>query len=313
MEPEVEAEDDLTEAVPLGRGLGAHRVEPIALDELGDDHPLSAEGADHPRHVDERVPFVQPRHRALVRRLELVVELIDDALADLARHRLRVELGRQRAGQTEQHPEVLHVGSHGIGDPRILGLDGDLAAVSKGGPIDLADRCRGNRLGVEVGERRVDGLLQVGLDHPSHRVERERRRRVAERRQLRLEPFPVLRRDHSEVNEREDLAELHRRALHPPEDGDDLLRGLELTALEGDCGAFIGATDVCRTGARLFGRLLRDRHAHPGESPKPPGRQPVGLVHYWPLNSGSRFCMKATTPSTKSVVSAISCCRSASR
>ena len=82
---EVEAEDDLADPVALGVGLGAQRLEAVALDELGDDHPLAAERGDHPRDVDERVAVVEPGHRPLVGGLELVVELIDDALADLGR------------------------------------------------------------------------------------------------------------------------------------------------------------------------------------------------------------------------------------
>ncbi len=106
-------------------------------------------------HDDERVAAEDPRERALVLRLQLVVELLADARAELLGGRLDVEAGRDLLHQPQDHPEVLHVGPHRLGDARVLDLDRHLAAVGQAGAVDLADRGGGDRLLVELGERLV--------------------------------------------------------------------------------------------------------------------------------------------------------------
>ena len=61
--------------------------------------------------------------------------------------------GRDPLQQPQDHPEVLHVGPHRLGDARVLDLDRDLAAVVQAGAVDLADRRGGDRRLVELGER----------------------------------------------------------------------------------------------------------------------------------------------------------------
>ena len=51
---------------------------------------------------------------ALVLGLELVVELLADARADLLGGRLDVEPRRDALHQPQDHPEVLHVGADGL-------------------------------------------------------------------------------------------------------------------------------------------------------------------------------------------------------
>ena len=86
---EEEAEDDLAEAVALGLRALLELLEADAADVLADEHALARQRADHLGHDDERVPGEDPRERALVLGLELVVELLLDPLADLPRDRLR--------------------------------------------------------------------------------------------------------------------------------------------------------------------------------------------------------------------------------
>ena len=82
---EEEAEDDLADPVALGLRAGLELLEADAGDELAHQHALARERADHVGHDDERVAGEDARQRALVLGLELVVELLDDPLADLAR------------------------------------------------------------------------------------------------------------------------------------------------------------------------------------------------------------------------------------
>ena len=68
---------------------------------------------------------------------------------------------------------------------------------------------------------------------------------------LRLELLAVLLGHEADVEERQDLAELHRGALHRPQRGDDLLGGLELAALERVALALLVAGQVGRPRAEL--------------------------------------------------------------
>jgi hypothetical protein len=268
---EVEAEDDLADPVALGlRGRG-DLLEALALDVLGHDHTLAAELGHHARDDDEGVAPVEAGERAVVRRLQLVVQLLDDARSDLLTDGLHVHLRGDPLCQAQQHPQVLHVGAHRVVDARVLDLDRDVAAVVEAAPVDLSDRGGGDGGGVELGERAIDGLAQVLLDHLSHPLVRDRRRRVAQRGELRLELLAVLLRHQPEVEEREHLPDLHRGALHPAEHRDDLLRGLDLAPLEGLVGALLRPDHVRGLRAGLLDRDARRGPSDARESLNAPG------------------------------------------
>ena len=93
-----------------------------------------------------------PGQRALVGRLELVVELVADPRADLLARGLDVQPGRDPLHQPQDDPQVLHVRPHGRGDARVLHLDRHLAPVVQARAVDLADRGGGDRLLVELGD-----------------------------------------------------------------------------------------------------------------------------------------------------------------
>ena len=93
---------------------------PAPSDELRDDHLLARQAGDDVGDDDERVAAEDPRQRALVLRLELVVELLADPRADLLGGRLDVEPGRDLLHQPQDHPQVLHVGPHRLGDAGVL-------------------------------------------------------------------------------------------------------------------------------------------------------------------------------------------------
>ena len=122
------------------------------VDDVGDD--------------DERVAAEDARHRALVLRLELVVELVADAAADLLGGRLDVEPRRDPLHQPQDHPEVLHVGPHRLGDARVLDLDRDVAPVVQLGAVDLADRGGRDRRLVELRERVLEASRRARTRRP---------------------------------------------------------------------------------------------------------------------------------------------------
>ena len=154
---EEEAEDDLAEAVALGvverldlpRSARPSSSSVTSTRRL--ESPVSTGG-----HVDERVAAPGARHRAVVLRLDLVVELLGDALAQLAVERLDVEPGREPLDQRQQQREVAQVGLDRLGDAGVLDLDRDLVAVERDRAVDLADRGGGERLLLEVGEGVAD-------------------------------------------------------------------------------------------------------------------------------------------------------------
>ena len=113
---------------------------------------------------------------------------------------------------------------------------------------------------LEGGERLLERLLELGLDHLAHVREAHLRGGVAELAELALELLAVLLGDEPDVEEAHDLPELHRGALHRPERRDDLLGGLEVAALERSPRALVRAAHVRGTRAQVAGGL--------------PGRQP---------------------------------------
>ena len=105
------------------------------------------------------------------------VELVRDPLGELAHDRgdrAGVMVGEQQVEQKEDAEgdvqiladHVLHAGPQD--------LDHDLAALV-GGPVHLAQRGRGERLGVEPVEEPADVVAQLRPDHPLGHARRQRR------------------------------------------------------------------------------------------------------------------------------------------
>src|SRR5215210_4120229 len=90
---EEEPEDDLAVAVTLRAVERADRLEALPLHVLGDEHAAGGEVGPHPRHGDERVVADEALDTPLVLRLQLVVELLADPLAQLGEQRAGVEAG----------------------------------------------------------------------------------------------------------------------------------------------------------------------------------------------------------------------------
>ena len=220
-------------------------------------------------HVRERVPAMRARHRALVLRLELVVELLGDPLAQLGVHGLDVEAGRQPLDQREQQGQVAQVGVDRLGHAGVLHLDRHRLPVARHGAMDLADRGRSERLLLERGEDRGRLLPQLGAQQLLDLLVGQRRDVVAQRRQRLLEALALVLGQRGEVDGREHLPDLHRGAAHLAELLDELARERR-RALAGRLVRALGRADDVR-GARPdpAGRLPGDEPAETGGAGDP--------------------------------------------
>src|SRR4051794_12151733 len=149
------------------------------------------------------------RERALVLRLQLVVELLEDALADLVHDQLWVDAGSDRrpeAGDDRRGPEV---GLERVRDLGVLDLHGDNAAVRQPATMDLADRGGGRGVVLEILQHRLGRLAPLVLEYRADLLPAHRRRGVTERGKLLLIGVAVLRWDEVDVDERGHLPDLH--------------------------------------------------------------------------------------------------------
>ena len=251
---DVEAKQDFAPARPLGVRFAAYVNKPAALDVLGDDHPLPAQLGDHRGHDDEWMAPVLARQRAVIRGLELVVELLGDALGYLLGDLFGVEAGREAGGDPKHQPQVLQVGADDIFDAGVLHLDGHRASVVKPGAEHLADRCGGDRLFVELGERGAEAFAEILLDHLAHVLERHTWGHRLQLSQLGLKLLPVRTRHHPGIEHRQRLPDLHRRSLHSPKHLDDAIGHLEGLTPQGVLGLVRRAASIGDPRSQLSGR-----------------------------------------------------------
>ncbi len=168
------------------------------------------------------------RDAPAVLRLELVVELLGDALAQLVDERPAVEAGAEPLDERDERSRGAEIGVDRLHDAGVLDLDRDVAAVLRHAAVDLADGGCRDGLRIEVAQHARRRLAPVLAHDALDVLERHPRRLVAQHRQLLLQPLAILRIEVGEVDRREDLAELHGRALHAAELLDDLLGDLRV-------------------------------------------------------------------------------------
>jgi hypothetical protein len=113
----------------------------------------------------------------------------------------------------------------------------------------------------------IEAVVEFLLDHLAHVLERDRRGRVPQRRELVLELLAVLLGHQADIEERHHLSDLHRSALHRPQRRDDLFGGLDVSPLERCLALVLGARHVRRPGARLANRLSGRQPPDLGGSP----------------------------------------------
>jgi hypothetical protein len=179
------------------------------VDVLERQHALARVAPVHARNLDVWVARPVAAEAVGVAALRAVVELEPDRPRELVDEVARVdevERADPLLGQTRSLIEEREVGLDLARCAGTLNLDGDLPAVGQRGAVDLADRRRGDRCGVEVEKRALEREIELGLDHLLDLLERERPHVV-------LEPAEL----HDDVgrhdvrSRREQLTELHER------------------------------------------------------------------------------------------------------
>ena len=214
-----------------------------------------------PGHAYERMSPHQPLDTALVLGLELVVELLPDPLAHLHGERLRVEPRGEPLDERQQQHRVTQVRLDRLRDPGVLDLHGHVVAVEGRGAMDLADGCRSKRTLVEVAEHALERPAEL-LAHELLEVrERHRRDVVAERGEAALQLVLLVLGKAVELDHRDHLADLHRRAAHLPELVDELLHDRRGSLALGGRGP--------------LGRPDPVGGSHPGPAQALPGHQPA--------------------------------------
>ena len=119
-------------------------------------------------------------------------------------------------------------------------------ALGRGRAVDLADRGGGERVVLEVVEEVSDRLAEFFLEQLLDALEGQRRDVVAQARERGLELLALGLRDRGEVDGREDLADLHRRAAHLAELLDQLAGGRGRALAGRGVGGFVAAQRVGR-------------------------------------------------------------------
>jgi hypothetical protein len=130
--------------------------------------------------------------------------------------------------------------------------------------VDLADRRGGHRDAREVREVVGEAAAEVGLDDLAHLIEVGGRRGVAQLGQTALEALALTLGHEVEVDRAEDLADLHRRALHLPETRHELVGGLHRPRIPGGVAGVVVAHRVGRPSAQPARAGARDEAADAG-------------------------------------------------
>jgi hypothetical protein len=150
-----------------GRGNAGRVGAAQALNPFHDEHARARQVAPHPRDFHGRVARKVAPKVFNVAGLLVVVQLLQQLLAELVHDQLRIAAqaaqrdGRDERGQRAEQHQVLHDdGPHA----RPLHLDGDrLPRLPQDGPVDLAQRGGGDGAGGDRGEDGAHGRAQVGL------------------------------------------------------------------------------------------------------------------------------------------------------
>ncbi len=104
-------------------------------------------------------------HQALAGGLPAVVKLLTDPVTQFGQQPVDVLGRRGDAQHPAQQRDVAQVGRDGLGDARVLDLDGDRATVTSDRAVHLPDRGGGYGLRIPAGERPVWRRAEFFLHH----------------------------------------------------------------------------------------------------------------------------------------------------
>ena len=195
--------------------------EPRAGHQLArDDAPRRQLGHDR-GHADRRVAGEVLVQRLLIGGLAPVIELFEHALPELGDQAVDVLARRGHPQHAAQQRDVVQVGRHHLGDARVLDLDRDRQPVLGDRPMYLADRRRGDGLGIPAGEQLLRRLAQLRLDDAGGQLRAHRRDAVLQPAQGAAD-----RRCQALVDVAGHLAELDHDALHGAERRGHVVGGL---------------------------------------------------------------------------------------
>ena len=184
----------------------------------------------------------------LVLRLELVVQLLGDPLAQLRGERLHVKAGREPLDQRQQQHRVAQIGLDRLRDPRILDLDDHLVAVKRRRSVDLTDRRGRERALVELGEDAAERPSELVSQQPLELGERDRRDVVTQLGELGLQDVALVLGQAIELDHREHLPDLHRRPRICPSWSTSWLTS---AAVRSFCAVAARSGDRMRLAARM--------------------------------------------------------------
>ena len=144
--------------------------------------------------------------------------------------------------------------------------------------MDLADRGRGERTLVELREHARQRRAELRAQQLLEPRERHRRDAVAQRRKLALQLVLLVLGEAVELDHREHLPDLHRRAAHPPELLDELADERRGPFVLGGGGALGRPHPVGRPHPRPPHALPGHQPANPRRPRDPPRRELLRLA-----------------------------------
>jgi len=132
-----------------------------AVNVIGRQHPLTGVFGVDPRHYDSVFRPEECAGEAGRFGFLKVIDLLTEHAADLFKlrfHRLPVFAKPQREQDRRQ---VAKIGIDGSRDAGVLNLDGDWFARFQTCPVDLAERCSGKRILIEVPENILGSFAEL--------------------------------------------------------------------------------------------------------------------------------------------------------
>ena len=209
-------------------------------------------------------------HHALVAGLTAVVELLADPVPQLAQQRVDVLGRRGDAQHPAQQRDVAQVGRDGLGDARVLDLDGDRAPVEGDRAVYLPDRGGGYWPRIPAGERAFRRCAEFFLYH--RRSERRAHRRDAV---LEASQGVADRGRQAVVDVAGHLADLHHHALHRPQGAGDVFGGPQREVLAQQLALLARDREQPRRAGRVAGPAARGQPERRPSAIKaqPPGRR----------------------------------------